>query len=135
MYVLPLAGIISLFMLTMGRRKLSDAGGRFVKLLSGSMMAALGLVLVLPRMRWSDPCRRCCRSRRRWAAACWCDSGTGTGRVPCRGNEGSSAPAVAVLVSWFGSGRYRPGVRAEPRCGRTPDRRPPSPLARDPAPT
>ena len=46
-YVLPLAVIVSLFVLSMGRRKLSENEGRFLKLLSGSMMAGLGLVLML----------------------------------------------------------------------------------------
>ena len=45
-YVIPLVVIVAVFVATMGRRKLSEAGGRFLKLLSGSMMGALGLALV-----------------------------------------------------------------------------------------
>lgn len=45
-YVLPLAAIVGLFVATMGRRKLTVSEGRFLKLLSGSMMTGLGLVLV-----------------------------------------------------------------------------------------
>ena len=45
-YVLPLAIIVAVFVTTMGRRKLSESGGRFLKLLSGTMMVALGLALV-----------------------------------------------------------------------------------------
>jgi len=45
-YVTPLMLIVALFVLTMGRRKLSEREGRFFKLLSGTMMSGLGLVLV-----------------------------------------------------------------------------------------
>jgi hypothetical protein len=46
-YVTPLAVIVVLFAATMGRRKLRESEGRFLKLLSGSMMAGLGLVLLI----------------------------------------------------------------------------------------
>ena len=49
-YVTPMLLIVGLFVLTMGRRKLSESEGRFFKLLSGSMMSALGLLLVT----WPD---------------------------------------------------------------------------------
>jgi hypothetical protein len=54
-YVLPLAVIVGLFVATMGRRKLSDGEGRFLKLLSGTMMSGLGLVLVLSPEWLSHP--------------------------------------------------------------------------------
>jgi hypothetical protein len=54
-YVLPLAVIVGLFVVTMGRRKLSEHEGRFLKLLSGTMMAGLGLVLVLTPEWLSQP--------------------------------------------------------------------------------
>jgi hypothetical protein len=46
-YVTPLAVIVVLFVATMGRRKLRASEGRFLKLLSGLMMAGLGLLLLL----------------------------------------------------------------------------------------
>jgi hypothetical protein len=54
-YVLPLAVIVGLFVVTMGRRKLSEREGRFLKLLSGSMMAGLGLMLILAPQWLSQP--------------------------------------------------------------------------------
>ncbi|MGB1109518.1 MAG: hypothetical protein ACPG4N_04135 [Gammaproteobacteria bacterium] len=54
-YVLPLAAIVAFFVATMGRRKLSEREGRFLKLLSGSMMTGLGLMLVLLPERLSEP--------------------------------------------------------------------------------
>ena len=48
-YVVPLLIIVLLFTATLGRRKLSQAEGRALKLLSGLMMAGLGgLLLVAP---------------------------------------------------------------------------------------
>ena len=38
--------IVGLFVATMGRRKLSEREGRFLKLLSGLMMLGLGLMLI-----------------------------------------------------------------------------------------
>ncbi len=54
-YVLPLAVIVGLFVATMGRRKLRESEGRFLKLLSGTMMGGLGLVLVLTPEWLSHP--------------------------------------------------------------------------------
>lgn len=45
-YVIPLAFIVFLFTLTLGSRKLSEFQGRVLKLLSGSMMLLLGMMLV-----------------------------------------------------------------------------------------
>jgi uncharacterized membrane protein HdeD (DUF308 family)/thiol-disulfide isomerase/thioredoxin len=45
-YVLPLLIIVLAFSLTLGRHKLSEFEGRVLKLLSGLMMLALGLVLL-----------------------------------------------------------------------------------------
>ncbi len=46
-YILPLLGIVLLFTWTLGSRKLSQWQGRVLKLLSGVMMLALGLVLLV----------------------------------------------------------------------------------------
>jgi thiol-disulfide isomerase/thioredoxin len=45
-YVLPLFLIVVLFVISLGRRKLTEAEGRSLKLLSGLMMLGLGIVLV-----------------------------------------------------------------------------------------
>lgn len=45
-YVIPLAAIVILFVVTLGSRKLSEWQGRVLKLLSGSMMLTLGIVLL-----------------------------------------------------------------------------------------
>ncbi len=45
-YVLPLAVIVVLFAVTLGRRKLQEQEGRALKLLSGTMMLGLGVVLL-----------------------------------------------------------------------------------------
>ncbi|MCX6664818.1 MAG: hypothetical protein NT038_01970 [Euryarchaeota archaeon] len=45
-YVLPLIIIVAVFVITLGRRKLSEWQGRLLKLISGMMMFSLGLVLV-----------------------------------------------------------------------------------------
>lgn len=45
-YVLPLILIVAAFTLTLGARKLSEEGGRRLKLLSGVMMLELGIVLL-----------------------------------------------------------------------------------------
>ncbi len=44
-YVLPLALIVFIFVRTLGARKLTERGGRLLKLLSGVMMLGLGLLL------------------------------------------------------------------------------------------
>lgn len=54
-YVIPLVLIVLLFVLSMGRRKLTESEGRFLKLLSGHMMAGLGLLLLLAPDRLSQP--------------------------------------------------------------------------------
>ncbi len=46
-YVAPLALIVFAFVRTLGARKLTERGGRLLKLLSGVMMLALGLVLAI----------------------------------------------------------------------------------------
>jgi hypothetical protein len=46
-YVIPLLVIVVVFVVTMGVRKLREAEGRVLKLLSGSMMLTLGLVLLI----------------------------------------------------------------------------------------
>ena len=46
-YVTPLLAIVLLFSLTHRVRKLSESQGRFLKLLSGSMMLGLGLLLLI----------------------------------------------------------------------------------------
>jgi len=46
-YVLPLAVIVVLFALTLGRRKLKEYEGRLLKLLSGVMMLGLGAALLV----------------------------------------------------------------------------------------
>ncbi|NCA70088.1 MAG: hypothetical protein EOM91_08265 [Sphingobacteriia bacterium] len=45
-YVLPLLAIVLLFTFTLGARKLSERQGRVLKLLSGTMMLCLGLVML-----------------------------------------------------------------------------------------
>jgi len=46
-YVTPLLLIVTIFTVTMGRRKLSEQEGKTLKLLSGVMMAGLGLLLLI----------------------------------------------------------------------------------------
>ena len=46
-YVVPLLIIVSLFVITLGRRKLSEREGRTLKLVSGIMMLGLGLLLLV----------------------------------------------------------------------------------------
>ncbi|HEY6006886.1 MAG TPA: hypothetical protein VIU40_01080 [Geobacteraceae bacterium] len=46
-YVVPLAAIVAIFVVTLGSRKLTEWQGRLLKLLSGSMMLALGGVLLI----------------------------------------------------------------------------------------
>lgn len=45
-YVIPLALIVSVFSLTLGKRHLSEWEGRVLKLVSGTMMLGLGIMLV-----------------------------------------------------------------------------------------
>ncbi len=46
-YVIPLLVIVAVFVWTLGSRKLSEREGRVLKLMSGAMMAGLGLVLLI----------------------------------------------------------------------------------------
>ncbi len=46
-YIVPLMLIVLLFTLTLGRKKLTESQGRVLKLLSGSMMTGLGVVLLI----------------------------------------------------------------------------------------
>jgi thiol-disulfide isomerase/thioredoxin len=46
-YIIPLAGIVTVFTVTLGARKLTEWEGRKLKLVSGLMMLCLGLVLIL----------------------------------------------------------------------------------------
>lgn len=46
-YIIPLAAIVSIFSVTLGAKKLSEYGGRVLKLISGYMMIALGLMLLV----------------------------------------------------------------------------------------
>jgi uncharacterized membrane protein HdeD (DUF308 family) len=50
-YVLPLAAIVLVFVRTLGARKLGEREGRLLKLLSGTMMLELG-VLLLAAPEW-----------------------------------------------------------------------------------
>lgn len=45
-YVIPLLGIVIVFALTLGVHRLSEPGGRILKLISGVMMAEMGMVLL-----------------------------------------------------------------------------------------
>jgi thiol-disulfide isomerase/thioredoxin len=46
-YVIPLAGIVLLFSITLGGKKLTEWQGQILKLISGLMMLGLGLVLLI----------------------------------------------------------------------------------------
>ena len=46
-YVIPLLAIVIVFVRTMGARKLSEAEGRILKLISGFMMLGFGLLLLI----------------------------------------------------------------------------------------
>jgi hypothetical protein len=46
-YVLPLAAVVAVFSATLGSRKLSEAQGRVLKLVSGLMMLGLGAVILV----------------------------------------------------------------------------------------
>lgn len=54
-YVLPLLLIVTVFTWTLGSRKLSEQSGRTLKLLSGTMMLALGAALIIAPERLSSP--------------------------------------------------------------------------------
>ncbi len=53
-YILPLMLIVTLFVTTLGSRKLSEREGRVLKLLSGLMMLQLGLLLLLAPQALTD---------------------------------------------------------------------------------
>ena len=53
-YVLPLLAIVLVFVWTLGSRKLREREGRLLKLLSGAMMAGLGLLLLFHPEGLSD---------------------------------------------------------------------------------
>ena len=46
-YILPLAAVVAVFSFTLGSRKLSEAQGRIMKLVSGLMMLGLGAVVLV----------------------------------------------------------------------------------------
>ena len=46
-YVIPLIVIVTIFAITLGRRKLTQSHGRFLKLMSGTLMFSLGVVLLV----------------------------------------------------------------------------------------
>ncbi|MDH5769025.1 MAG: hypothetical protein OEZ31_08725, partial [Nitrospirota bacterium] len=46
-YVIPLSVIVLIFTITLGKKKLTEWQGRILKLISGTMMLALGVVLIL----------------------------------------------------------------------------------------
>lgn len=46
-YIVPLAAIIALFVFTMGRYRMTEAHGKILKGLSGALMLALGLLMLL----------------------------------------------------------------------------------------
>jgi hypothetical protein len=54
-YVLPLLAIVLVFTFTLGARKLSEAQGRILKLLSGLMMLGLGAVMLVSPDLLSNP--------------------------------------------------------------------------------
>jgi len=53
-YVIPLIAITLIFTYTLGSRKLSEGEGRLLKLLSGTMMLALGVLLVVAPAALND---------------------------------------------------------------------------------
>ena len=54
-YVLPLLAIVVVFVVTLGARKLKEDEARILKLLSGTMMLGLGLVLLLAPQALTNP--------------------------------------------------------------------------------
>jgi len=54
-YVLPMLAIVVAFVVTLGARRLTEAEGRILKLLSGLMMIGLGLVLLLAPEALNSP--------------------------------------------------------------------------------
>lgn len=83
-YILPLLAIVALFVVTLGRRTLSEEHGRLLKLLSGCMMLLLGFALLWRPALLGNP----------WIAA-------------------ALLPA-ALLLSWIFTRLRRPGTRHLP---------------------
>jgi hypothetical protein len=54
-YVVPLMTIVLVFTLTLGARKLSEWQGRVLKLISGTMMLSMGLVLLIDPSFLTNP--------------------------------------------------------------------------------
>ena len=54
-YVIPLLAIVIVFVRTMGARKLSEAEGRILKLISGFMMLGFGLLLLIAPQLLTNP--------------------------------------------------------------------------------
>jgi len=54
-YVIPLLAIVVVFVRTMGARKLSEAEGRILKLISGFMMLGFGLLLLIAPQLLTNP--------------------------------------------------------------------------------
>ena len=54
-YVIPLLAIVIVFVRTMGARKLSEAEGRILKLISGFMMLGFGLLLLITPQLLTNP--------------------------------------------------------------------------------
>ena len=54
-YVLPLLAIVVVFVVTLGARKLKEDEARILKLLSGTLMLSLGLVLLLAPQALTNP--------------------------------------------------------------------------------
>jgi thiol-disulfide isomerase/thioredoxin len=54
-YVIPLLAIVIVFVRTMGARKLSEAEGRILKLVSGFMMLGFGLLLLIAPQLLTNP--------------------------------------------------------------------------------
>ncbi len=54
-YVIPLAGIVLVFTVTLGSRKLTERQGQVLKLISGLMMLGMGLVLLINPSLFNNP--------------------------------------------------------------------------------
>ncbi len=54
-YVIPLLVIVAIFIITLGSRKISEWQGRVLKLISGTMMLGLGLVLLINPSLLNNP--------------------------------------------------------------------------------
>jgi glutaredoxin-related protein len=81
-YILPLLAIVLVFTFTLGARKLTERQGRVLKLLAGSMMLGLGLVMLLAPELLNSPV-------------------IGVGLLML-------AVLVTVLATWLTRGQHRP---------------------------